>query len=120
MHMQAGREWLIRNLGFDPVAEAPPKNTYAHALAADRGESEDFQAEIIDFDSASPQGLNFLAFSKATGLSRYKDIPWPDALKPKSSPSAGAGAGEPLPNADVLVVTWTMDEGHALSRVLSP
>jgi len=26
----------------------------------------------------------------------------------------------PLPKADVLVVTWTVDEGHALSRVLTP
>ena len=25
-----------------------------------------------------------------------------------------------LPRADVLVVTWTVDEGHALSRVLTP
>ena len=25
-----------------------------------------------------------------------------------------------LPTADVLVVTWTVDEGHALSRVLTP
>ena len=29
-------------------------------------------------------------------------------------------AGGPLPKADVLVVTWTVDEGHALSRVLTP
>jgi hypothetical protein len=29
----------------------------------------------------------------------------------------GAGA---LPKADVLVVTWTVDEGHATSRVLTP
>ena len=27
---------------------------------------------------------------------------------------------QPLPRADVLVVTWTVDEGHALSRVLTP
>ena len=25
-----------------------------------------------------------------------------------------------LPRADVLLVTWTVDEGHALSRVLTP
>jgi hypothetical protein len=36
-----------------------------------------------------------------------------------NGPQAGGGAG-PLPRADVLVVTWTMDEGHALSRELTP
>jgi nucleoside phosphorylase len=29
-------------------------------------------------------------------------------------------ATDALPHADVLVVTWTVDEGHALSRVLTP
>ena len=33
---------------------------------------------------------------------------------------ARKGAGGALPKADVLVVTWTVDEGHALSRVLTP
>jgi nucleoside phosphorylase len=41
-------------------------------------------------------------------------------LDPKTGPKpAGDGSG-PLPKADVLVVTWTVDEGHALSRVLTP
>ena len=35
----------------------------------------------------------------------------------EQSPRDGKG---PLPRADVLVVTWTVDEGHALSRVLTP
>lgn len=30
------------------------------------------------------------------------------------------GSGRPLPRGDVLLVTWTVDEGHALSRVLTP
>ena len=38
----------------------------------------------------------------------------------RSSKSLGASSDDPLPKADVLVVTWTMDEGHALSRVLTP
>ena len=33
---------------------------------------------------------------------------------------AGRNSNSPLPRADVLVVTWTVDEGHALSRVLTP
>ncbi len=29
-------------------------------------------------------------------------------------------SSDPLPSADALLVTWTVDEGHALSRVLTP
>ncbi len=81
--------------------------------------SENIEREIIDFDSESPAGLQFLAFTTATGLSRFTDIPWPKGLAPKTGPAPAAGDG-PLPKADALVVTWTVDEGHALSRVLTP
>src|SRR5439155_347324 len=65
-------------------------------------------------------GHAFMAFSTATGLSRFTDIPWPKGLAPQTGPTpAGNGKG-PLPRADVLVVTWTVDEGHAVSRVLTP
>ncbi len=48
------------------------------------------------------------------------DIPWPKNLAPKTDAKARKGTGGKLPSADVLVVTWTVDEGHALSRVLTP
>jgi hypothetical protein len=41
-------------------------------------------------------------------------------LAPKTSASPGGTGRGPLPKADVLVVTWTVDEGHAVSRVLTP
>ncbi len=53
-------------------------------------------------------------------MSRFKDIPWPAGLAPQTAADAGGTPGGPLPRADVLVVTWTVDEGHALSRVLTP
>jgi hypothetical protein len=118
--MGATRGWVVRNLGFDPIAEPAPINTFAVKLAATTDDPEDLQREIIEFDSDAPEGLNFLAFSKATGLSRYKDVPWPDGLAPKTMKTSGGTEGGPLPRADVLVVTWTVDEGHALSRVLTP
>lgn len=118
--MTADRAWVERNLGFDPVANPPPEQTFSFREAARSGAPEDFEREIIDFDSEAPEGAQFLAFSKATGLSRFTDIPWPAGLAPETAASAGAGKGEPLPRADVLVVTWTVDEGHALSRVLTP
>jgi hypothetical protein len=118
--MKVNRKWVERNLGFDPIATPPPASTLASPRGAGTASLEDLQREIIDFDSEAPSGLQFLAFSTATGLSRFTDIPWPKALAPKTGPTPAGGPASPLPRADVLVVTWTVDEGHALSRVLTP
>jgi len=118
--MRADRKWVERNLGFDPVAKPAPASTFAFAAAAKTRAPEDFQREIIDFDSEAPAGREFLAFTTATGLSRYTDVPWPKGLEPKPAASIAQGGDGPLPQADVLLVTWTVDEGHALSRVLTP
>jgi hypothetical protein len=119
--MIASRAWVKRNLGFDPISTPAPVSTFAFAKAAQADSTpEDFQREIIDFDSEGPEGMAFFAFSTATGLSRFTDIPWPKGLEPKTGPKPAGRAGAPLPRADVLVVTWTVDEGHALSRVLTP
>jgi hypothetical protein len=119
--MIVDRRWVKRNLGFDPIERPAPIETLAFKRAArPRSTPEDLQREIIDFDSQAPEGMAFLAFTTATGLSRFTDIPWPKGLAPTTGPKpAGSGKG-PLPRADVLVVTWTVDEGHALSRVLTP
>jgi nucleoside phosphorylase len=118
--MRADRKWVERNLGFDPIAKPPPLATFAFKPAAAAATSEDFQREIIDFDSESTEGLQFLAFTTATGLSRYTDVPWPKKLAPKTGPKPSRAGSIALPRADVLLVTWTVDEGHALSRVLTP
>jgi Phosphorylase superfamily len=115
--MRADRAWIQRNLGFDPRNEPPPATTFAIGPAKT---VDDFQREIIDFDSESPVGLQFMSFTTATGLSRFNDIPWPRNLAPKTGPKPRGDGKGPLPRADVLVVTWTVDEGHALSRVLTP
>src|SRR5215475_12503780 len=117
--MQADRKWVERNLGFDPISTPPPATTFAFARAAKAETAEDFQREIIDFDSEAPAGREFLAFTTSTGLSRFTDIAWPKGLAPTTGAPRRSGDG-PLPRADVLVVTWTVDEGHALSRVLTP
>lgn len=118
--MRVDRKWVERNLGFDPISKPAPATTFAFPAAAASGEPEDFQREIIDFDSEGPAGREFLAFTTATGLSRYNDVPWPKGLEPKTSSSLSQTSDGSLPRADVLVVTWTVDEGHALSRVLTP
>jgi nucleoside phosphorylase len=118
--MIVDRAWAERNLGFDPIATPAPSSTFAFAPAEHPSSTQDLQREIIDFDSEAPAGREFLAFTTATGLSRFTDIPWPKGLEPKTGPAPSGGKGSPLPSADVLVVTWTVDEGHALSRVLTP
>jgi Phosphorylase superfamily len=120
-NMIVDRAWVERNLGFDPIEKPAPASTFAtKAAAAPDSTPADFQRELIDFDSEGPEGAAFFAFSKATGLSRFTDIPWPKGLAPKTGNKPAGGSKRPLPRADVLVVTWTMDEGHALSRVLTP
>jgi hypothetical protein len=119
--MTVNRAWVKRNIGFDPIAVPAPRDSFAVAAAAKpRAKPEDFQREIIDFDSEGPEGQAFLAFSTATGLSRFTDIPWPKNLAPKTDAVARKGTAGALPKGDTLVVTWTVDEGHALSRVLTP
>ena len=117
----ASRAWVKRNLGFDPIKTPAPPESFATAAAAKpKAEPEDIQREIIDFDSEGPEGAALFAFSTATGLSRFTEIPWPKSLAPKPDATARKGASGALPKADVLVVTWTVDEAHALSRVLTP
>jgi len=120
--MIADRKWIKRNLGFDPIDTPPPAASFATRKAALAGAVvEDFQREIIDFDSEGPEGAAFFAFSTANGLSRFTEIPWPSkALAPLPDKTVRRGKNGALPTADVLVVTWTVDEGHALSRVLTP
>ena len=81
--MVVDQEWIKRNIGFDPIEQTPPANTFAVTAAAKKNpQPEDLQREIIDFDSDSPAGLQFFALTKATGLSAFTDIPWPTVWRP--------------------------------------
>ena len=68
------RKWVQRNLGFDPIAIPAPASTFSFAPAARSSSPEDLQREIIEFDSEAAEGKEFLAFTTATGLSRYTDV----------------------------------------------
>jgi nucleoside phosphorylase len=115
------RAWIARNVGVDPATVSiPPSAFHVRAAAAPDASLDELAREVIDFDSEGPEGAAFMAFTKATGLSRFVDIPWPTGLAPSPATRAPPGGGKPLPRADVLVVTWTTDEGHGLSRVLTP
>jgi nucleoside phosphorylase len=111
--MTVGSEWARRNLGMEERGQA---------LASPVGTAVDDQAlqrELIDFDSEGPDLRAFAAIAPkaSVDLSHYVEVPWPPGESPQPGPQPG---GDSLPEAEVLIVTWTADEGHALSRVLTP
>ena len=119
--MTADRAWVKKNVGFDPIDVPAPAETFAvKGAGVPKPDLDDLQREIIHFDSEGPEGRAFTAFSTATGLSRFTAIPWPGKLAPQTDTVCRKVKSGALPKADVLVVTWTVDEGHALSRVLTP
>ena len=69
--MVINRRWVQRNLVY-PVATPAPASTFSFTRAASASNVEDFQREMIDFDSEAPEGREFLAFTTATGLSRLR------------------------------------------------
>jgi hypothetical protein len=88
--MIADRAWIARNPGFNPALTSVPDSTFTFKRAVKpAATSEDFQREIIDFDSEGPEGMAFMAFTTATGLSRFTDIPWPKGLEPKTRAKPG-------------------------------
>ncbi len=81
--MIVDRAWIARNIGVDPATVSIPKSAFtSRAAAAQDASLDDIQRDIIDFNSDGPEGVAFLAFTKATGLSRFVDIPWPKGLAP--------------------------------------
>jgi nucleoside phosphorylase len=118
--MAVGKQWLDQNLG---PARVDPEDTVAVAIAGARQgvvAPGDPELERIEFDSESGAGdtLRSQRPDAPPTLASFVDIPWPTGLAPQ--PLQDAPPGESLPEADVLIVTWTTEEGHALSRVLTP
>ena len=65
---------------FNPSLTSAPDSTFAFKKAVQPGATtEDFQREIIDFDSDGPEGMAFMAFTTATGLSRLPTFVAPGA-----------------------------------------
>lgn len=61
--------------------------------------------------------LDRLAFAPETP--HMSPIPWPAGLAPAPAPTSLTSRGT-LPQADVLVITWTAAEAQALADVLTP
>jgi hypothetical protein len=107
-------DWVRRNIG-----DVRPRSAAPALSAALEPNNEALQRELIDFDSQAAAGAAFRALAPAApgDLNAFVDIEWPAGSAPQPSQ---ATATESLPEGDVLIITWTMDEGHALSRVLTP
>jgi nucleoside phosphorylase len=112
--MTADRQWLDANLGAETAAQP------LAAEAAAPASPVELARERIEFDAQTPEGTAFLERREepSPDLDKFVEIPWPHGLEPK--PAKSAPEGESLPKADVLIVTWTTEEGRALSRVLTP
>ena len=73
--------------------------------------------EPADFEAKPDSRM----LSAAPGFAAPLGIPFPARLKPIPQPLDPNPAGSAaLPKADVVVVTWTVDEARALSDVLTP
>jgi len=117
--MAVDKAWLEQNLGGppQPAAGLAAAGTEASAAAPT---PQALARRRIEFDAIAPEATaRSAAWPEAPPtLSKYKPVEWPDGLSPK--PAAKAPAGESLPDADVLIVTWTVEEGSALAHVLTP
>jgi nucleoside phosphorylase len=73
---------------------------------------------IITFDSDDFSTHEY--FTIRTARRVLSPIPWPADTKPTPKELPSAGGDAPLPQCDVLIVTWTVEEAKALSDVLTP
>jgi hypothetical protein len=117
--MAVDQQWMLDHFGAD--AEPGVAARVAEHVLVGAPSDVEFERGLIEFDSeAKPEPQAFLADATQgpPTLKHMVAIPWPDGEEPQpSDPAVGDGS---LPPADVLIVTWTTDEGHALSRVLTP
>ena len=79
-------------------------------------------AHIITFDSDDAR--TYASYSlPLSGVMRgtERTIPWPPGNAPTPTPRAGTpNAASPLPQADYVVVTWTVEEAKCLGDTLTP
>ena len=118
--MLADRAWVKRNLGFDPIE----RNARLRRLPLRRSLVPKARLKICSgrLSTSIPNRrlAKVLCLRHGNGFVPVTAIPWPKELAPKTGPKPSGTANSPLPKGNVLMVTWTVDEGHALSRVLTP
>ena len=78
----------------------------------------DLAAYIINFDSDDFSTHAFFTIRSAPKV--LTPVPWPAGESPVPQKINGLSPDNPLPECDIVIVTWTMEEGKALSDVLTP
>ena len=83
----------------------------------------DLSRRILTYDSDEPSTYSVLSLPQAGAMKAETrtPIPWPDGQAPSPQPLAKAPSpSDPLPQADYVVVTWTVEEAKALADTLTP
>lgn len=82
-------------------------------------ENVDFARQVIDYGLTEADLGPRLP--EAVGVLAALSFPWPDGLAPVPAPlEQEPDPEDPLPRADVLVITWTVAEVEALADTLTP
>jgi nucleoside phosphorylase len=84
---------------------------------------QDLSRHILTFDTddASTYSANSLPQAGVMKAETRSTIPWPDGQAPTPKPLVSKPSPtSPLPQADYVVVTWTVEEAKALSDTLTP
>jgi hypothetical protein len=106
------------------VASGEKSRVKGRARAADPATSTGALARhVILFDASDPSTYSphSLPAAEVMLASARSPIPWPKGKEPKPTPLSPAPApGDPLPQFDYLVVTWTVEEARCLADTLTP
>jgi nucleoside phosphorylase len=106
-----------------------PASVLADVQPVEHGDPTDHELarHIATFDPRDPAAYRFAATPGSTQAQvlaaqvQAAPIPWPAGLAPARVKLDPAPADtDPLPRADVLIVTYTVAEGHAAADVLTP
>ena len=97
------------------VEPHPERKEIARFLLS-RGDSRFEQAMADDEALLALPGV-----LSARSAAAHAPIAFPAGLAPQAVPTpAGTSSGDALPAADVVVITWTVDELAGLARVMTP
>ena len=83
----------------------------------------DLSRHILTYDSENPKtySAHTLPMAEVMAAASRSPIPWPSGQAPTPQPLATAPApDDPLPRADYVVVTWTVEEAKCLADTLTP
>jgi nucleoside phosphorylase len=86
--------------------------------------NDDFGLWLINFDPERPQAHLFASATEAMLAAQQMvqpvPVPWPAKWSPQPDPPAAAPAEDaPLPQRDVLIVTWTVGEARTMAKLLT-